>query len=62
MQHCLRDVTDAMEMQGKLAKAVGADGLATAAYMLKESIAVYSTELRKFVAGYIAGEYDSDDS
>ena len=56
----LRDVTDAMEAQGTLAKNIGATGLATASYFLRESIQVYSNELRRFVADYIAAEYDDD--
>lgn len=60
MQNGLRDVTDAMEVQGTLAKNIGATGLATASFFLKESVTVYSNELRRFVADYIAGEYDDD--
>lgn len=62
MQHGLRDVTDAMEAQGTLAKNIGATGLATASFFLKESITVYSNELRRFVADYIAVEYDDDNA
>ena len=60
MQHGLRDVTEAMDAQATLAKNIGATGLATASYFLRESIQVYSNELRRFVADYIAGEYDDD--
>jgi hypothetical protein len=62
MQNGLRDVTDAMEVQAAMAKQVGATGLATASYLLKESVAVYSNALRRFVAGYIAEEDDSDNT
>lgn len=62
MQNGLRDVTEAMEAQATLSKAIGATGLATASYFLKESITVYGNELRRFVADYIAGEYDDGDA
>lgn len=57
MQHGLRTVAEAAEIQGKLAKETGADGLSFAVYMLRESILVYSKELSKWVTNYI-GESD----
>ena len=57
MQHGLRTVAEAAEIQGKLAQETGAEGLAFAVYMLRESILVYSKELSKWVTNYI-GESD----
>ena len=53
MQHALRSVAEAAEMQAELAKATGADGLAFATFMMRESLLVYSKELSKFVSAYI---------
>jgi hypothetical protein len=53
MQHGLRTVAEAAEIQGKLAQETGAEGLAFAVYMLRESILVYSKELSKWVTEYI---------
>jgi hypothetical protein len=57
LQHGLRTVAEAAEMQGKLAQETGADGLAFAVYMLRESILIYSKELSRWVTEYI-GESD----
>lgn len=57
LQHSLRTVVEAAEMQAELAKAAGHDGFAMAIYMLRESVLVYSKELSRFVSEYI-GEAD----
>lgn len=56
MQHGLRTVAEAAEAQGRLAKETGAEGLAFAVYMLRESILIYSKELSKWVTEYIGEE------
>jgi hypothetical protein len=56
MQHSLRNVVEAAELQARLAKETGADGLAFAVHMLRESVLVYSTELSKWVTEYIGEE------
>jgi hypothetical protein len=38
-----------IEALGRAAKAVNANGLATAAFLLKESMEVYAHEMRKFL-------------
>jgi len=53
MQHSLRIVAEAAQLQAALAKETGADGLAFAIHMLRESVLVYSTELSKWVTEYI---------
>ena len=53
MQHGLRTVAEAAQLQAALAKETGADGLAFAIHMLRESVLVYSTELSKWVEAYI---------
>jgi len=53
MQHALRSVAEAAEMQAELAKATDATGLAFAILMLRESLLVYSKELSDFVTEYI---------
>ena len=53
MQHSLRKVAEAANLQAALAKDTGADGLAFAIHMLRESVLVYSTELSKWVTEYI---------
>ncbi len=40
-----------IETLGRAAKAVNAHGLATAAFLLKESMEVYAHEMRKFLGG-----------
>jgi hypothetical protein len=56
MQHSLRNVVEAAELQARLAKETGADGLAFAVHMLKESVLAYSRELSKWVTEYIGEE------
>ena len=56
MQHGLRTVAEAAQLQAVLAKETGADGLAFAIHMLRESVLVYSTELSKWVEAYIGEE------
>jgi propanediol dehydratase small subunit len=56
MQHSLRIVAEAAELQARLAKDTGADGLAFAIHMLRESVLVYSSELSKWVTEYIGEE------
>ena len=53
MQHGLRTVAEAAQLQATLAKETGADGLAFAIHMLRESVLVYSSELSKWVEEYI---------
>ena len=53
MQHGLRTVAEAAQLQARLAKETGAEGLAFAIHMLRESVLVYSTELSKWVTEYI---------
>jgi hypothetical protein len=53
MQAALRKVADGAELQATLAKQTGADGLAFAIHMLRESVLVYSSELSKWVEEYI---------
>ncbi len=53
MQHALRTVAEAAQAQARLAQETGADGLAFAIHMLRESVLVYSTELSKWVEAYI---------
>lgn len=57
MQHSLRNVVEAAEMQADLAKSTGDDGFAFAIYMLRESLMIYSRELSKYVSKHI-GESD----
>jgi hypothetical protein len=56
MQHSLRKVAEAANSQARLAQDTGADGLAFAIHMLRESVLVYSTELSKWVEEYIGEE------
>lgn len=56
-QHALRNVVEAAGAQGALAKEIGYDRFALAAFMLQEALISYSHELGKFVQGYI-GEAD----
>ena len=56
MQHSLRKVAEAANLQAALAKDTGADGLAFAIHMLRESVLVYSSELSKWVEEYIGEE------
>lgn len=58
IQAKLRVVVETAELHGRMADAAGAKGFAMAAFMLRESLMVYSTELSKFVEEYI---YDNDD-
>lgn len=60
MQRSLAAVMDACEMQGKVCHAAGESGLALAVYMVREAVAVYSTELAKFVVNYLKDEEFSD--
>lgn len=60
MQRALADVMDACEMQGHVCKAAGESGLAMAVYMVREAVAVYSTELSKFVVNYLKDEGFAD--
>lgn len=57
MQHSLRTVVEAAEVQAALAKATGDEGFAFAIYMLRESLMIYSKELSKYVSKYV-GESD----
>jgi hypothetical protein len=57
MQHSLRTVVEAAEVQAALAKSTGDEGFAFAIYMLRESLMIYSKELSKYVGKYI-GESD----
>lgn len=56
MQHALRTVAEAAQAQARLAQETGADGLAFAIHMLRESVLVYSTALSKWVEDYIGEE------
>jgi poly(A) polymerase Pap1 len=56
MQQKLRDVVESSEMQGRLANDAGAKGFAFAAYMLRESLLVYSGELSHFVEEVLYGD------
>jgi hypothetical protein len=56
MQQTLRTVMESVEMQAQLCDSVGAKGLAFSVFMLQEALAVYSTELGRWVKDYIAGE------
>ena len=56
IQHKLRDVVESAEMQGRLADVAGAKGFAFAAYMLRESLLVYSGELGSFVDEVLYGD------
>jgi hypothetical protein len=58
MQHSLRTVIEAAEVQATYCDAAGAKGLAFAVHMLKESLSVYSSELNRWVTAYI----EDDDS
>lgn len=60
MQRSLAAVMDACEMQGQICQAAGESGLALAVYMVREAVAVYSTELSKFVVNYLKDEEFSD--
>jgi hypothetical protein len=57
MQHSLRSVVEAAEMQADLARATGDDGFAFAIHMLRESLMIYSKELSRYVHKHI-GESD----
>lgn len=52
-QHALRSVVEAAGVQGAIAKEIGYDRFALAAFMLQEALISYSQELGEFVKGYI---------
>lgn len=56
-QHALRSVVEAAGLQGALAREIGRDRFALAAFMLQEALISYSQELGEFVREYI-GESD----
>lgn|GEM_PF-3468819 len=56
MQAKLRVVVEIAEVHGRLADNAGAKGFALAAFMLRESLAVYSSELSDFVEHYLYGD------
>lgn len=56
MQSSLRTVMEVAEAQGRLCDAAEAKGLALSLYMVREALAVYATELNKFVTSYLDNE------
>lgn len=60
MQVTLRSVMEACEMQAEVCKAAGATGLALSVHMVREAVAVYSSELSKFVVDYLKSEDFAD--
>lgn len=54
MQGLLRDFAGAAGEQARLCQQVDAGGLAVSAFMLEEAIKVYSRELARWVAEYLA--------
>lgn len=51
IERMLSTTIPAINVTAKAAQEVGALGLATASYLLAESVEVYATEMRKFVDG-----------
>lgn len=56
MQQMLRTVIEHCDAQAQMCDAAGAKRLALAVYMLRENMVVYSSELNRFVLGFLAEE------
>lgn len=56
MQSSLRTVMEVAEAQARLCDEADAKGLAMSLFMVRESLAVYATELNKFVKSYLDSE------